>query len=304
MGTPCESDGGPGAANPASFRKTNRAARGAAVRNPFREVGHVEVPPAEVTEWITDPDAFAALGIRSGMTRAGAGAPGDTFRPPAWPLRRPRVTFAGRSSRSSSRNATSSEARRRVSGIHASPPLPAFRGRTRLKPPTVGAAPRSGRIHQRRGCQHRRHRRRRAPCLGSGREAGRRRGRRAAGSRRRRAVCRPAPECGQGRRGMDPGYGVLRFARTPFRDDEGGDGDAVRKRWRSRRRQSRVIPEDEPRGARGGCPESIPQGRWSCGACRWRHGMTRRAWNRVSRRPSRNGFRIRMPSLRGASGPE
>jgi hypothetical protein len=52
--------------------------------------------------------------------------------------------------------------------------------------------------------------------------------------RRRRRVPRRAPDRGGGRRGMDPGYVVLRCAWTPFRDDEaegrrdsgGGQGPA------------------------------------------------------------------------------
>jgi len=60
------------AARPASFRKTNRAARGAAVRKPFRDDRHCRRHPAEpaadATERIPPPAASVAPGIRCGMT--------------------------------------------------------------------------------------------------------------------------------------------------------------------------------------------------------------------------------------------
>ena len=48
---------------------------------------------------------------------------------------------------------------------------------------------------------------------------------------------------------MDPGYAVLRCARTSFRDDEGGAAPREGEGGPDAGRHTRVIPEDEPHGA-------------------------------------------------------
>jgi hypothetical protein len=100
----------------ASFRKTNRAERGAAVRNPVRYTGCVRLFPADVTEWIPDPDASAALGLRSGMTRQEMGRRNDA----RW--RRPRGWAWTPACRCSSAAASMTKAVLRHAGAEAVPP--------------------------------------------------------------------------------------------------------------------------------------------------------------------------------------
>ena len=76
---------------------------------------------------------------------------------------------------------------------------------------------------------------------------------------RRRHVPRRAPERGHGRRGMDPGYVVLRCARTSFRDDE-TEGYAGFQAFLLSLRLDAATPRETSFRGRG--PEMTPQ-RWS-----------------------------------------